>query len=74
VKAKVFEVTLHQQPAGKSSTSALEDQINTFLAQQPEVKIVSTHINTVLVPAAPTAMRSSQDSSIAIFCTVFYSQ
>ena len=72
VKVKVFEVSLHKLPSGKSPASALEEQLNGFLAQHPELRVVATHVNTVVAPAEPNAMPSSEDSSIIIFCTVFY--
>ncbi|MGP8020964.1 MAG: hypothetical protein ACLPRE_08270 [Limisphaerales bacterium] len=72
MKAKVFEVILHKLPSGKSPASELEDQLNAFLAQNPEFKVVATHMNTVVAPAEPNAMPSSEESTIIIFCTVFY--
>ncbi|MGA9779814.1 MAG: hypothetical protein WBS33_16245 [Verrucomicrobiia bacterium] len=72
MKAKVFEVILHKLPSGKSPASELEDQLNAFLAQNPELKVVATHMNTVVAPAEPNAMPSSEESTIIIFCTVFY--
>ena len=72
VKVKVFEVILHQLPSGKSPASALEEQLNNFLAQYPELRVVATHMNTIVSPAEPNAMPSSEDSSIIIFCTLFY--
>ena len=72
MKAKVFEVILHKLPSGKSPASELEDQLNAFLAQNSELKVVATHMNTVVAPAEPNAMPSSEESTIIIFCTVFY--
>jgi hypothetical protein len=72
VKAKVFEVMLHKLPSGKSPASELEDQLNAFLAQSPVLQVVATHMNTVVAPAEPNAMPSSEESTIIIFCTVFY--
>lgn len=72
MKAKVFEVILHKLPSGKSPASELEDQLNVFLAQNSELKVVATHMNTVVAPAEPNAMPSSEESTIIIFCTVFY--
>jgi len=74
VKAKVFEVTLHRLSSGKSSASALEDQLNAFLGDHGNLQIVATHMNTVLAPAEPDAMPSSEDSFIVIFCTLFYTE
>ncbi len=74
MKAKVFEVTLHPLPSGKSPASALEEQLNYFLGQRPDVQVVSTHINTIVAPAEPNAMPSSEEASIIIFCTLFYTE
>ena len=74
MKAKVFEVILHKLPSGKSPASELEDQLNIFLSQSPEVRVVATHLNTIVAPAEPNAMPSSEKSTIIIFCTVFYTQ
>ena len=43
VKAKVFEVMLHKLPSGKSPASALEEQLNSFLALYPDLHVVATH-------------------------------
>ncbi len=72
MKAKVFEVLLHKLPSGKSPASALEEQLNGFLAGHPDLQVVATHMNTVVAPAEPNAMPSSEESTIIIFCTVFY--
>ena len=74
MKAKIFEVILHKLPSGKSPASALEEQLNDFLAQSPAVQVVATHMNTVVAPAEPNAMPSTDESTIIIFCTVFYTQ
>jgi hypothetical protein len=74
VKAKVFEVILHKLPSGKSPASALEEQLNEFLMQHPDIRVVATHMNTIVAPAEPNAMPSSEDSSIIIFCTMFYTE
>ena len=72
MKVKVFEVVLHKLPSGKSPASALEEQLNSFLSQNPDLRVVATHMNTIVSPAEPNAMPSSEDSSIIIFCTLFY--
>ena len=72
VKAKVFEVVLHKLSSGKSPASELEEQLNGFLAQSPDIQVVATHMNTIVAPAEPNAMPSSEESSVIIFCTVFY--
>jgi hypothetical protein len=72
MKARVFEVILHKLSSGKSPASALEEQLNGFLAQHPDLRVVATHMNTIIAPAEPNAMPKSEDSSIIIFCTLFY--
>jgi hypothetical protein len=72
VRAKIFEVMLHKLPSGKSPASALEEQINTFLKESPDVRVVTSHINTIVAPAEPNAMPRSEESSVLIFCTLFY--
>ena len=51
MKARVFEVMLHKLPSGKSPASELEDQLNRFLAQSPDLQVVATHMNTIVAPA-----------------------
>jgi hypothetical protein len=72
MKAKIFEVILHKLPSGKSPATALEEQLNEFLAQHPDLKLVSTHLSTLVTPAEPNAMPRTVESSIIIFCTLFY--
>ena len=74
MKAKVFEVILHKLPSGKSPASALEEQLNGFLEQRPDLQVVATHVNTIVAPAEPNAMPSSEESSVIIFCTLFYAE
>ena len=74
MKARVFEVILHKLPSGKSPASALEEQLNSFLEEHPELQVVATHMNTVVAPAEPNAMPRSEESSIIIFCTVLYTE
>jgi hypothetical protein len=75
MKAKVFEVVLHKLPSGKSPASALEEQLNDFLGARPGLRFVATHISTLVVsPAEPNAMPRSEESSIIIFCTLFYTE
>jgi hypothetical protein len=72
MKVKVFEVVLHKLPSGKSPATALEEQLNAFLAQHPDLELVTTHVSTLVTPADPNAMPSTDESSIIIFCTLFY--
>jgi hypothetical protein len=72
MKAKVFEVALHKLPSGKSPATALEEQLNGFLVQHPDLHLVTTHMSTLVTPAEPNAMPRTEESSIVIFCTLFY--
>ena len=72
MKVKIFEVVLHKLPSGKSPATAMEEQINEFLSQHPELQLVSTHMSTLVTPAEPNAMPKTEESSIIIFCTLFY--
>ena len=74
MKAKVFEVILHKLASGNSPASALEEQLNNFLGQNLGLTVVATHMNTVIAPAEPNAMPSSEESTIIIFCTVLYTE
>lgn len=74
VKAKVFEVILHKLSSGKSPASALEEQLNEFLAPRPSLNVVAAHMNTVVAPAEPNALPSTEESTIIIFCTMFYTE
>lgn len=74
MKAKVFEVVLRTPPSGKSPASALEEQLNDFLGQRPELRLVATQMSTLVSPAEPNAMPRSEESSIIIFCTLFYTE
>jgi hypothetical protein len=72
MKVKIFEVVLHKLPSGKSPATALEEKLNQFLGQHPDLRLVSTHLSTLVSPAEPNAMPRSEESSIIIFCTLFY--
>ena len=72
MKVKIFEVVLHKLPSGKSPATALEEQLNGFLGERPQLRLVATHMSTLVSPAEPDAMPTSEESSIVIFCTLFY--
>jgi len=72
VKAKIFEVVLHKLSSGRSPATVLEEQLNGFLALHTELRLVTTHMSTLVAPAEPNAMPRSEESSIIIFCTLFY--
>jgi hypothetical protein len=73
MKAKIFEVVLHKLPSGKSPATALEEQLNEFLAQHPDLELVTAQMSTLVSPAEPNAMPKTVESSIVVFCTLFYS-
>jgi hypothetical protein len=72
MKAKIFEVILHKLPSGKSPATALEEQLNEFLSRHPNLQLAATHLSTLVTPAEPNAMPRTEESSIIIFCTLFY--
>jgi hypothetical protein len=72
MKAKIFEVVLHKLPSGKSPATALEEKLNNFLVDRPQLRLMATHMSTLVSPAEPNAMPRSEESSIVIFCTLFY--
>jgi hypothetical protein len=74
MKAKIFDVVLHNVPAGKSPATHLEEQINSFLKHYPNLQVVATHMNTLVVPADPENPPGSgaKPPSTIIFATLFY--
>jgi hypothetical protein len=72
MKVKTFEVVLHLLPSGKSPVSALEEQINQFLEQHQDLRVVATHMNSLVMPAEPNAMPRKDEPSIIAFCALFY--
>jgi hypothetical protein len=74
MKVKIFDVVLHNVPAGKSPATHLEDQINGFLKHNPNVQAIATHMNTLVVPAGPAALPGAEamQPSVIIFTTLFY--
>jgi hypothetical protein len=74
MKAKIFEVILHKLSSGKSPATVLEEQINKFLAERPQLRLIATQMSTLVSPAEPNAMPRSEESAIVIFCSLFYSE
>jgi hypothetical protein len=73
MKVKIFDVVLHNVPAGKSPATHLEEQINSFLKHYPNLQPVATHMNTLTVPAAPVSPGADPNPpSVVIFATIFY--
>jgi hypothetical protein len=73
MKVKIFDMVLNNVPPGKSPATHLEDQINGFLKAHPNVQITATHMNTLVVPAAPAKTPGSEpnQASVIIFTTLF---
>ncbi len=74
MKVKTFDVVLHKLPYGKSPVTALEEQINQFLAQHPDLKLVTTHMTSLVMPAEPNAMPRTDESYVIAFCALFYTE
>ena len=74
MKVKIFDVVLHNVPAGKSPATQLEEQINNFLKHYPNLQIVATHMNTLIVPSEPVSQPGSEATrpSVVLFATLFY--
>jgi hypothetical protein len=74
MKAKVFDVVLHKLPAGKSPSVHLEEQLNNFLGQHPHLRLLATHMNTLILPAQRSTVPGAEaaESSVIIFSTLFY--
>lgn len=72
MRVKIFEVILRKLSSGKSPATALEEQLNEFLRQNPDINVVTSHMSTLVSPAEPNAMPRTEESFIVIFCTLFY--
>ena len=74
MKVKVFDVVLHNLPAGKSPSTHLEEKINNFLKHYPNLQVVATHMNTLVVPSEPPSQPGSEatGASVVLFATLFY--
>lgn len=74
MKVKIFDVVLHNVPAGKSPATHLEDQINTFLKHYPNLQIAATHMNTLVVPGGPASLPGAEANqpSVILFASLFY--
>lgn len=76
MKAKVFDIVLHDLPTGASPAKALEDQLNAFLADRPKLRVVGSQMNTAVLPPEPRAMPRSQaaETSMVLFFTLLYDE
>ena len=74
MKTKVIDVILHKLPAGKSPAAHLEEQLNNFFKQNPNIRLVATHMNTLILPPERGATEGpeAKEPSVIIFSTLFY--
>jgi hypothetical protein len=74
MKVKIFDVVLHNLPAGESPATHLEEQINNFLKRYPNLQVLATHINTLVVPPEPVSRPGSEAArpAVVLFATLFY--
>jgi hypothetical protein len=40
--------------------------------QHPDLKLVTTHMNSLVMPAEPNAMPRTDEASVVVFCALFY--
>jgi hypothetical protein len=71
MKVKIFDVVLHNVPEGKSPATHLEEQINGFLKHYPNIQVMATHMNTLVVPASSAGTETSP-AAVIIFTTLFF--
>jgi hypothetical protein len=76
MKAKVFDIVLHELPGGTSPAKVLEEQLNGFLAEHPKLRVVGSQMNTAVLPPEPAAMPRSQaaQTSMVLFFTLLYEE
>lgn len=74
MKVKIFDMVLENVLPGKSPATHLEDQINAFLKTHPNLEVIATHMNTLVVPAAQASPLGSEPNqpSVIIFTTLFF--
>jgi hypothetical protein len=73
MKVKIIEVSLHELPRGTTLSEFLEGQVNDFLAKKAGVKIVYTHMNTVVLPPEEGGGQfRDAPASIVVLISIFY--
>ena len=73
MKVKIIEVSLHELPRGTTLAEFLEGQVNDFLAKKAGVKIVYTHMNTVVLPPEEGGGQfRDAPASIVVLISIFY--
>ena len=66
MKAKIFEVVLHKLPSGKSPATALEEQLNEFLVQRPNLQLVEQQSLPILTTPATNILQTTATSGGSI--------
>ena len=51
MRVKLFEFSLHEVPRGETLAEHAEVQLNNFLKEHPNIEILYTHMNSVVIPA-----------------------
>lgn len=76
MKAKVFDIVLRDASSGKSVAAHIEERLNNFLEDRPQITLAATHVNTVTLPPERDSMRGSEaaEPTFVIFATLFYSE
>ena len=76
MKAKIFDLVLHKMPPGKSPAAYLEEQLNAFFKQNQTLRVVATHMNTLILPPKATLegvnAEKAVEPTVIIFSTLFY--
>lgn len=73
MKVKIIEVGLHELPRGTTLSEFLEGRVNEFLAKKAGVKIVYTHMNTVVLPPEEGGGQfRDAPASIVALISIFY--
>jgi hypothetical protein len=72
MKAKIFDVNLHKLPPDTSPAAYLEERINSFFKQHQAIRVISTHMNTLILPQKSVVQGQPADPTVIIFSTLFY--
>ena len=73
MNVKNFDAVLPNVPAGNSSSTHLEDQLNSFRKPYP-IQVAATHMTTMVVPGEPASVPGAEANqpSVILFATLFY--
>ena len=73
MKVKFFDIGMHELPRGTTLSEHLGEIVNRFLAQNPNVEIVATHMNTaVLPPEEGGGVFRDSPTSVVVVLALFY--